>query len=138
MVMKSKKFKHLPRMKPSELIRLGLRDLAKVERSKRYVVNMGVWHQLRLDGKCAVCFGGSVIANTCNAPMDIDFYDRDILSDRDMKYLGALNLFRIGSVRLALEEFAVLRIGAYTSRYPVTSYKKNQTQFKRDMRSIAT
>ena len=41
--MRFKKFGKLPG-KPSALIRLALHDLALVERSKKYRVDMGSWH----------------------------------------------------------------------------------------------
>lgn len=60
--MKFKKFGKLPGQ-PSKLIRLALSDLKKVERSKKYVVDMENWH-LPIKGKCHVCLAGSVISKS--------------------------------------------------------------------------
>lgn len=54
---------------PSQLLRLALDDLRKVERSKRYAVDMGSWHEPnQYDDKdnrvCAVCFTGALLKST--------------------------------------------------------------------------
>lgn len=60
----SKKQEKLPD-KASDLLTLALNDLAKVERSPRYVVNMHIWHAP--NGACSVCFAGAVMAQTLEA-----------------------------------------------------------------------
>lgn len=64
--------------KPSELIRLAVKDLVLVENDKRYSVNMHEWHtpwfvdnDYDIDYEseesviiCSVCFAGSVMAKT--------------------------------------------------------------------------
>lgn len=58
--------------KLSAAIRLGLADLAKVERSDKYEVDMSTWYRAR-GSKCAVCFAGAVMAKTLNAvPLEDD------------------------------------------------------------------
>ena len=58
--------KQLARIKrPSKLIRIGLKDLAKVERSKTLKVDMGVWVS-----DCAVCFAGSVMVKSLSGDPD--------------------------------------------------------------------
>ena len=55
-----KKMKPRPPKKLWKALRLGLDDLAKAERSKRFEVNMSEW--LVTNGKCEVCLAGSVMA----------------------------------------------------------------------------
>ena len=53
--------------KPSELIRLAIKDLSAVEKLKEYKVDMHTWHEAPNDYnyyKCQVCFGGAVMART--------------------------------------------------------------------------
>lgn len=45
--------------KLSTALRQALDDLRKVERSKRYVVDMDFYHGPNLDGTCSVCLAGA-------------------------------------------------------------------------------
>src|SRR5690242_14702523 len=53
--------------KLSELILVALADLEAVERDPDYLVEMCSWHEP--NGKCKVCFAGSVMARSLNAPL---------------------------------------------------------------------
>lgn len=72
----------LPR-KPSKLLRIALADLVKVERSKKYVIDMGTYHtpisewDMEIGRHCAVCLAGSIMARTLGS----DPKDRIIPSD---------------------------------------------------------
>lgn len=61
--------------KPSELLKLAMLDLEKVEADPRYRVDMGEWH--KPNGRCSVCLAGSVMAKTLGLPPNKDdpFYD---------------------------------------------------------------
>lgn len=64
----------------STAILMALNDLALVERDKRYSVNMSQWHHPTWSGDtsvCEVCFAGSVMAKTHNAPEDRFLYHND-------------------------------------------------------------
>ena len=86
----------------SELIRIAIRDLKKVERNKRYKIDMNEWHAPNLSEKgnlrfCEVCFAGSVMAETCGLKPKQDF--RGLWENRDWQPLfAALNSFRTGSI----------------------------------------
>lgn len=93
--------------KPSELIRVALADLTKVERDKKYVVNMGSWHEpvsspYRRDGgigtTCAVCFAGSVMAKTCDVDPTTGVVP-GFWPERTERKFSALNSLRMGYVR---------------------------------------
>lgn len=92
----------------SDLIRVALADLRKVEKSKRYVVDMTRWHanEENEEGalRCHVCLAGAVMAKTlgiradCNTNPDlIDPFSRDV-----RKKLLALDEVRKGNVSAAL------------------------------------
>lgn len=127
--------------KPSELIRLAIADLTKVERSKAYRVDMGLYHQPveltdPVDYVCAVCFAGAVMAKTLGAPkrdrMAPDCFDRDTAHK-----LHALNEFRTGCVGSGLAVMGIRRYEAPV-RVPVTQYRYDRNQFKQDMRLMAS
>ena len=121
--------------KPSELIRVALADLRKVEAMPgTYVVDMENWH-LQKNGKCHVCLAGSVIsqsmgANPAETIWDTDFDER--LSDR----LCALDWLRCGYVGNALDV-----LGLYDrfspSKVRVTPYEADIEAFHRDMAKLA-
>jgi hypothetical protein len=135
----------LPR-KMSALIRLGLRDLAKVERSKRFTVHMGTWLELPSEGaKCMVCFAGSVMAKSLGSvPPDTDGlpfgaarFPEDF-SDRNASALYALNSLRQGSVEGAAAHLLRAnprRFGRLNRR--VTSYSTSPKRWRRDMNKLA-
>lgn len=92
--------KQLPEMKPSELIKLALRDLEAAEKSERYVVSMDEWHEPITDyndakptKKCVVCLAGSVMAGTLGESLNASTWPDDF-DERTYSYLVALNEFR--------------------------------------------
>lgn len=89
---------------PSDLIRVALRDLAKVEKSDYYRVLMHSWHTPRYQSDytplypiCHVCLAGAVLAGSCGVPRHI----RTDPSDFDRytrRRLFALDSFRVGDI----------------------------------------
>jgi hypothetical protein len=122
--------------KMSRLIKIALADLAKVERSKKYVVDMYVWHRpIDADGvRCAVCFAGSVMATSLKAALISYFAPADFISSRQ---LYALNYLRHGYVRSAARVLEVDKDNAAPFIRYVTPYADSPTQFKKDMRKLA-
>lgn len=146
--------------KPSALIRLALDDLRKVERSKRYMVDMGWWHDtgvhLRDPIKCVVCFAGAVMAGTLSVPIQDnctpDYFDADVEAK-----LIALDYFRDGNVwsgvytildpihkrppssqRRIDRLFSQKKLDRLSDEgQEVAHYKDNPGQFKKDMRKMA-
>jgi len=54
--------KTLPKT-PSKFISMALKDLRKIEKDERYIVDMGNWHYTRNSrGPCYVCLAGAVMA----------------------------------------------------------------------------
>lgn len=123
--------------RPSELIRLALADLKRVEEDPRYIVNMSEWHTPR-GRTCSVCLAGSVLAKTCGAPVEEDFLDIDVSRDTARK-LYALDKFRLGHVHLALGYFRTVIISPdVPSRLLVTAYSVSPEAFHADMENMAT
>lgn len=125
--------------KPSELIRLALADLEKVEASQEYVVTMSRYHEpngARGSRRCQVCFAGAVMASTLGMPPEIDAFPESFDRDTALK-LFALNEFRQGEVSDGLGFLLHLGYrGGYDSRI-VTPYHVDPAQFKTHMREIA-
>jgi len=87
--------------KLSKLAALALEDLKKVERSRRYVVDMGAWHEPadENDGLCYVCFAGAVMAKTCK--LDRNATEEAMLGGPESSKFQALNYLRTGNVEMA-------------------------------------
>ena len=95
-----------PPSKPSELIRLALRDLRSVERSKKYSVNMHAWHQPLSDQVCEVCLAGAVMARSLKVPHNLGINPVELdtclgVSAGWYAPLSALNDLRIGDLEQA-------------------------------------
>lgn len=121
--------------KPSALIRLALKDLEKCERSRKYKINMSVWHEP--NGKCSVCMAGAIMAQRLNCDPGKELAPwQDGLFDADTRgKLDAVDWFRMGCVDMGLHGMGIDRI------YPdqkVTDYHRDRSQFKRDMRKLAS
>jgi hypothetical protein len=121
--------------KPSELLALGLADLAKVERSKKYIVAMGVWHN-PIDGLCQVCLAGSVLAKSLKLPFNINFLTADMDDSIRMK-LYALNNLRLGYVSNALFELGYrYKTNLEVKDRVVTGYADDKKAWRNDMLEI--
>lgn len=132
-----KKVVRLPH-KMSALIMLALGDLMKVERSKKYTINMGIWHEpdWHQSAPCSVCFAGSVMAKTLDTPLD-DSRFPEHFSGHNSAALYALNALRSGSV-----DSAAAHLGKSERRYAhfcrfITHYSASPKLFRADMRRLA-
>lgn len=96
---------------PSQLIRLALADLAKVEVREEYTVDMGNWH-LPLPfadaPRCSVCLAGAVIAQSLGAGLTEDVVPENF-SRATRDALRALDYFRTGLVGCGLNAMGVWR-----------------------------
>ena len=117
--------------KLSELTELALHDLSLCERSKKYMVDMGHWHEPDR-GLCYVCLAGSVMAKTLKTP--VESYRLPYHFDEENK-LSALNYIREGEVDDACYYFYD-DVPANLQDFYVIPYEDNPTQFKRDIRKI--
>lgn len=123
--------------KPSELIRLALKDLSKCERSKRYEVDMEKWHSPEA-GRCLVCLAGAVMANTLRVSPEVKTTpSRLCISGSGNNKLLALDYFRKGHILCGLESIGI-DYRALPAAVVVTQYWIDPKAFKRDMRRMAT
>jgi len=118
--------------KPSELIRLALKDLRLAETNPRYKVDMAVWHcPDSNDNTCRVCLAGAVIAGLgANPDEPISPYGFD---PQTVQRLCALNRFRQGRVEHALNAMRIPTKPAVPIDRQVTPYDRSPSGFKRDM-----
>jgi len=123
-----------PPSKPSELIRLALRDLKAVESDPDYVVEMAEWHAPRDDGYCALCFAGAVMAKSLQMPRDLDYYFKFDFSPAWEAAFEALNGLRSGQTYKTNERFHV------TERVPcrvIPEYSEDPAAFHLAMEALA-
>lgn len=133
----------------SATVRLALKDLKKVERSPKYEVDMGTWHEpVYQEGKepekCVVCFAGSVMAKTLGAEFDAILDPEDFGSDNADK-LNALDILRDGQIEFALNTFyggnalgSFIPPHGFQLEMPVSYYNpKNPAPFHKAMTKIA-
>ncbi len=81
---------------PSVLLAEAMQDLAAVEASEQYAVDMGRWHEPDYeDGKdvCYVCLGGAVMAQRLKVPAYED-YEPEYAEEADNLLLRSLDLAR--------------------------------------------
>ena len=127
--------------KPSDLIDLALRDLETVENSKKYLVDMGTWHQANHSSDpwslCAVCFAGSVMAQSLGVVPDKNYLPADFPPFICCK-LEALNSFRCGWIHEGLREMEIYFDGDdIEDFFSVRPYDDSHDGFKTDMRELA-
>lgn len=122
--------------KPSELIRVALKDLKKAERSPRYKINMDVWHMP--NGKCSVCFAGGVMAFSCKASPEEECTYEDFSRSARRKFLF-LNSARQGKMGSAFEDLGRSFFkGELFTRKIVSYMGKGKAKFKQQMSQLAT
>lgn len=120
--------------RPSELIRLALKDLQFVERSRKYKVDMKKWHEKVKRGKCSVCLTGAVMAKSlgCNPTMTVSPAD----FRNEWPALKALNYFRMGLVNNGLCLLIEQQLPTEFHRY-ITPYETDPKAFRRQMLKLA-
>jgi len=146
--------------KLSDVIMIALEDLRKVERSKKYKIDMGLWHEP--NGACSVCFAGALISQTEGATPD-KYIEPDNFEDEDERKFYALDHLRsydfeemfetiTGSWDLSDEQKSILNIleghfeikedeGNWGLDYKQTDhlplYKHDNRGFKQNMETVA-
>lgn len=123
---------------PSQLIRLALDDLLKVEAMPDvYEVNMGEWHMPQDNRICSVCLAGSVLAMHFNTDVK-EQADTDRYGDHNERALLALNEFRHADNDWWMEDGCV-----YINATPIVFdthipyYEDDRVGFHTAMRALA-
>jgi hypothetical protein len=151
--------------KPSQLIKLALKDLRQVEKMPdKYVVDMGLWH--KPNSHCSVCFAGAVMAVSLKISHKANIIPNRLDNELLRFRLEALDSVRCGKVigfvldffgscgweedekKQVIDEAITLVRDEFglDGSIPVTSYpnaededaKENRKQFHADMKNIAT
>jgi len=126
--------------KPSKLIRIALADLTKVERSKKYEVNMDIYHSGQWgETKCAVCFAGAVMAKSLGTATETTVGPTSFKSKRQLR---ALDDLRLGDVTDALGSLGRIKSETAERKYrhlnrTIVDYHLDPNKFKRQMRALA-
>ena len=136
-----KKFGVLPG-KPSELIKLALKDLTKAEKAKNVEILMEDWYFRRwFEEKCYVCLAGSVMRGTMKIKPTPESEGSFAVSP--MEYpeeelaLTALNLFRLGLVAGGLHTLGIpLNENNWISDVNVRPYGGKGIDFRKDMNKV--
>ena len=127
--------------KPSELIRVALADLRKVEAMpKVYRINMEDWWFAGTNDEagCSVCLAGAVMAETLGAPRDDGASPSDFPNGLRGKLL-ALDSFRQGEVLSGLIDMDQdwdAEVGESLNR-AISAYSLDPECFHRDMNKLA-
>lgn len=127
--------------KPSELIRIAIADLKKVESMNKYTVDMGAWHDDdKMDSTCHVCMAGSVIACTLDKTgkehwPNLSPYDFDL--DTESK-LRAINYLRMGSVGRAFDAIGLNYDEGNKYMRDICQYHNGAEIFYEDMEQLAS
>jgi len=133
------KFGRLPG-KPSELLRLGLRALERIEADGNYRIDMGVWHKPQrrslletlatVFGKkppranCSVCLAGSALAKLLAVPVNREVTLSGLPED-EAPALLALDFFRRGQVLMAFSALELLG-STQTRRWLTETFPGNE------------
>lgn len=123
--------------KLSDLIEVALEDLEKVEKDKRYTVDMQFWHTPtdNFTG-CSVCLAGAVIAKSLNVPIqELSSLDKFKISIR--RKLVALDQVRDSKVGNAIRILKRDSVTVPLEYYSVPSYDEDRPGFKKALQAIA-
>lgn len=132
--------------KPSELIKLAVKDLVKCEKDPRFIIDMEDW--CYRDGDfCAVCLAGSVMAQRLINDLDntLDewgFVDPDAIENTsDEQKLYALNTFRMGNIHGGLQNLGHYGVTTDLTGIPpgmkIANYREDPAKFKEQMLALA-
>jgi len=138
--------------KPSELIRVALRDLEYVEKSPQYLVDMGTWFSSAIPGgrPCAVCLAGSVVVRSLlkESPTRLE---EEFIGPLDFAYpisgkLYALDAFRRGCIHEGLARFygyteidlgRIIDLTGIPERLVIEPYHISSQKFHKDLQLTA-
>ena len=96
------------KVKPSIILKEALLALEECERSRKYNIDMGMWHMPHsiFANQCAVCLAGAVMAKRLHAS-DNDALAPDNFPEDVEGMLQALNCFRTGHIGGAMYELGI-------------------------------
>lgn len=120
--------------KPSELIRVALNDLKKIEKTKGYEVDMESWHD-SYNSKCLVCLAGAVMVKSLKAEKNKSLFPVHFPTEREK--LRVLNDLRMGEVSNGFHRLGIPDLEGKKFNRKIVYYHKNRLQFFADMEKLA-
>lgn len=103
----NRRLRSLPK-KPSQLLRLAIRDIKRAKKDKKVEIYMGTWHQP--NGVCKVCFAGAVMHYGLQFPRGSSgrsFLEPWLYGSKTCQALEALNNFRSGWVQSGCDDLGI-------------------------------
>lgn len=137
-----KKIKDTLPNKMSELLKLAMKDLAKVEKQKKkYDIYMHDWYIPKDEfykEKCQVCLAGSVLATTCKLGDSANFNfenNSNGLPQSLERKLVAINALRVGEVQ---EAFGILNplLNLEGLDRNIIDYQTSKKLFKKEINQL--
>ena len=125
----------LPEM-PSAVLAIALKDLTKVERSKKYQVDMEIWHDPGIiRNVCVVCFAGGVMAKTLNIdPKEDAMPGFGVANVADTRRLCMLNAMRNGDIIEGIDLLEDIKLDVILQREEKTPENYNKlTELEADV-----
>lgn len=128
--------------KPSELIRLALGDLRKIEGTPGYVVDMAAWYD-RTRTECHVCLAGAVMASRFEIPSNSYLVTPVDFPENIRSKMVALNAFRQNEIEggcyyLGIGDEYLDRVSENDGPIKVEDYTpETKEQFHADMQAMA-
>lgn len=132
--------------KPSELIRVALEDLAKIEDDPQFTIDMHQWfardftedHAGNRATVCFACAAGAVISQRANIPTGAVYLDPQDFSDEVCNKLHAINRLRLGEVGVACLALGIDPPARVRMFYEVADYDHdNGKTFRADLEKLA-
>lgn len=131
--------------KPSELIKIALKDLTMVENTPGYKIAMSSWHEPITTSDqgpvCMVCLAGSVIAGTFKALIGSHQSPATITADKQTRdKLLSLDWLRMGQIKQFLRYNGVpddeannlaSRVQKSSGYLPIKNYNSSPEKFKK-------
>lgn len=114
-----------------ELILIALKDEDAAYKNKDYYIDMSSWHVP--NGKCSVCFAGSVMAGTLKGNIKNDLTPPDFKIDGQK--LEALDQIRTGHINAAIATFYYHH--EKVKDINVTAYESDRSQWRKEIRQVA-
>ena len=126
----------ITKLKPSELVRVGLQDLLVMKNHSKYQINMYQWHT-PAGGTCSICMAGAVMVQRLKAQPQT-FYKPADFSLLENGALRALDALRIGHVDLAFYHLNIMTtIGSEFNR-EIEGWHNGRFKFVSDMLELAS
>lgn len=126
--------------KPSELIRLAIADLEKIEADSKYKVDMSEWHYpISGTRQCCACFAGAVMAGQLDCNAGLDYQPQDFVDSIYCK-LKALDALRSGEVIIAMNMLGLPEPidPDFPTYHEICHYEDSSLGFKNDLLELAT